>query len=227
MPLFMLARSSHACVRACWIIARPFLLDTRAQWIPMHARLCLVDPHARTSVPARSPHAHACWIPTHARLCPLDPRTPVPAGSPHARACWIPAHPCLLDPRTPVSAGSLHARARWIPTHARVRAHRIPTPAYVRARWIPTHAHMHPPGPCMPAGCARTALNTLARTVPMPACSWGPHALTRCPHARARRIPGTHICICWMCHVCIPERYVVMGEGYCSSSSSCCCRTVL
>ena len=203
MPLFMLARSSHACVRACWIIARPFLLDTRARWIPMHAH-----------------------------PCPLDPHTPMPAGSPCTPVCarWIPACLCLLDPRTPMSAGSPHARARWIPTHACVRAHRIPTPAHVRARWIPTHAHTHPPGPCTPTGCARTALNVLACTVPMPARSWDPHALTWCPHtrARARRIPGTHICVCWMCHVCIPECYVVMGEGYCSSSSSCCCcRTVL
>ena len=155
------------------------------------------------SMPARSLHARACWIPTHARLCPLDPCTPVPAGSPHARAHWIPMH-----------------------TH--VRAHRIPMPARVRARWIPTHTRTHPPGPCTPAGCACTALTALARTVPTPAHSWGPHALMWCPHARARCIPRTYICVCWMCHVCIPECYVVMGEGYCSSSSSCCyCRTVL
>ena len=141
----------------------------------------------------RPRHARVCahWIIAHPFL--LD-----------AHARWIPTHarPCLLDPRTPVPAGSPHAHAHW-----------IPTPARVRARWIPMHARTHPPGPCMPAGCARTALTTLARTVLTPARSWGPHALMRCPHARARRIP---------------ECYVVMGEGYCSSSSSSsCCRTVL
>ena len=189
-------RDDDAVVHACRILARPCPcpLDHRT---PVPAgRPCPVDPHARTSVPARSPHARACWIPMHARLCPLDPRTPVPAGSPHAHARWIPTH--------------ARVRAHRIPTPARVRARWIPTPARVRARWIPTHARTHPPGPCTPAGCACTALTALARTVPTPARSWGPHALTRCPHARARRIP---------------ERYVVMGEGYCSSSSS--CRTVL
>ena len=179
---FMLAGSSHARVHARWIIARPCLLDARARWIP-----------------------------THARPCPLDPRTPVPAGSPCTPVCarWIPARPCLLDFRTPVPAGSPHARARWIPTHARVRAHRIPTPAHVRACWIPTHARIHQAHARMPDVHARPSL----RTVPTPARSWGPHALTRCPHTRARRIPRTHICVCWMCHVCIPELYVVMGGG--------------
>ena len=149
---------------------------------------------------------------------------PVPAGSPRTPvcACWIPARPCLLDSHMPVPAGSRHTHACWIPMHARVCAHQIPTPACVRARWIPTHACTHPPGPCTHAGCAHTALTMLACTVPTPARSWGPHALTWCPHARTCRIPCTHICICWMCHV-------VMGEGYCSSSSSssCSCRTVL
>ena len=115
---FMLAGSSHARVRARWIIARPCLCPVDHRMPVPAGRPCPVDPHARTSVPARSPHARACWIPTHARLCPLDPRTTVPAGS-------------------------LHARARWIPMHARVRAHWIPTPARVRAHWIPTHARMH------------------------------------------------------------------------------------
>ena len=218
---FMLAGSSHTCVRACWIIARP---------CP-----CPVDHRTPVSVPGGSSHARVCaqwiiarpclldararWIPTHARPCPLDPRTPVPAGSPRMPVCarWIPARPCLLDFRTPVPAGSPHTHARWIPTHARVCAHRIPTPARVRARWIPTHARTHtsthPPGPCTHAGCARTALTALTRMVPMPARSWGPHALTQCPHTRVRHIPCTHICICWMCHVCIPELYVVMGGG--------------
>ena len=173
------AGSSHAHVRARWIIACPCLLDARARWIP-----------------------------THAHLCPLDPHMPVPAGSPRTPVCarWIPARPCLLDPCTPVPAGSPCTPVS-VPTGS-PRLH-----VSVPAGSPRTHARTHPPGPCTHAGCARMALTALARTVLMPARLWGPHALTWCPHARARRIPRTHICVCWMCHVCIPELYVVMGGG--------------
>ena len=110
-PSFMLAGSLHARVCARWIIAR----------------LCLLDPHARLSVPAGSPHARACWIPVH--LCLLDPRTPVPAGSPHARACWIPARPCPLDP---------HARPCPCPPDPHACPCPCPLDPYARM-----HAHIH------------------------------------------------------------------------------------
>ena len=113
-PSFMLAGSSHARVRARWIIARPFLLDTCARWIPTHARPCPLDPH--TPVPAGSPCTPVCarWIP--ARPCLLDPRTPVPAGSPRTPMC-VPTRSPRLSVCVPAGSPRTHASTR--PMHAR------------------------------------------------------------------------------------------------------------
>ena len=173
MPLFMLARSSHACVRARWIIACPFLLDTRARWIPMHACPCPVDPHARTSVPTRSPHTHACWIPMHARLCPLDPRMPVPAGSPHAHVCWIPACPCPLDPHACLCPCPPDPHACPCPClldpHARTHTSTRPMHAHRMCTHGPQRARSYGPD---------------ARSLVGPPCTHvvSPHSRSRTPH---------------------------------------------
>jgi hypothetical protein len=146
MPSFMLAGSSHARVRARWIIARPFLLDAHARWIPTHTRPCLLDPH--TPVPAGSPHTPVCarWIPTC--LCLLDPRTPVPAGSPRTPVC-VPTG----SPRLPVCVptGSPRTHARIHQAHAHLPdVHTRPSPrSLVRsqcplARGAPMHSRSVP-----------------------------------------------------------------------------------
>ena len=153
-PSFMLAGSLHTRVRARWIIARPFLLDARARWIPMHARPCPLDP--RTPVPAGSPRTPVCahWIPT--RPCLLDPRTPMPAGSPCTPVCVPTRSPCLPvcvpagSPRLPVCvpAGSPRTHARIHQAHARPPdVHARPSPRSLvqsrcpLARGAPMHSH--------------------------------------------------------------------------------------
>ena len=130
---FMLAGSSHAHVRARWIITRPCLLDVHARWIPTHARLCPLDP--RTTVPAGFPHTRACWIPTC--LCPLDPHACPCLCPPDPHACTC---PCPLDPHTCTHAHIHQAHARTPDVHAQPSPHSLARSRCPLARGAPMHS---------------------------------------------------------------------------------------
>ena len=189
-PVSVPAGSTHACVRACWIHARPCpcLLDPRTYALAGYART-----HARTrpmhacTHRARAHCSHWAYACMHAP----GPCTLLTLGL-CMHACTGPMHAARTGP---MHACMHRARARcshWVPTPARSRGPctlaRTGSPCPLRLHacthqvWVPMPTRSR--GPCTHARTGSPC--PLARGVPT-------HARTgSCVHARAG--PGTHAC---------------------------------